>query len=211
MKWRDFLASLGHEPVFSASLLQTGEVSRKELSVQLSRWVKAGRLIQLRRGVYAIAQPYRQNEPHPFLVANALRKNSYVSLQSALAFHGLIPEYVPVCTSVTTGRSEQLETALGIYAYRRISPDYFFGFGQQEVAPVQGAFVAVAEKALLDLVYLTPRGDTNSYMRELRLQHTEVIDSETLEKLADRMGKPKLRSAAKIIRQLLENEEMNSE
>jgi predicted transcriptional regulator of viral defense system len=210
MKWRDLLASLGHEPVFSASLLQTGDIGRKGLSVQLSRWVKSGRLIQLRRGVYAIAQPYRKTEPHPFLVANSLRRNSYVSLQSALAFHGLIPEYVPVCTSVTTGRSEQLDTALGTFTYRRIKPDYLFGFVQQEVAPNQLAFVAVAEKALLDLVYLTPGADTDSYLRELRLQHTEAIDGETLEKLAERIGKPKLRSAVQNIRQLLKDEEINS-
>ncbi|MBI4719791.1 MAG: type IV toxin-antitoxin system AbiEi family antitoxin domain-containing protein [Chitinivibrionia bacterium] len=210
MKWHDLLAILGREPVFSASLLQTGEVSRAELSVQLSRWVKTGRLIQLRRGVYVIAQPFRQIEPHPFLVANTLRKNSYVSLQSSLAFHGLIPEYVPVCTSVTTGRSEQLETALGNFTDRRMNHDYFFGFRQQEVAPGQRAFIAVAEKALLDLVYLTPGGDTHSYLSELRLQHTETIDAKALEKLADRIGKPKLRSAVKIIHQLLEDEEMNS-
>lgn len=210
MKWRDLLERMGREPVFSASLLQAGDVSRKELSVQLSRWVKSGRLVQLRRGVYAIEKPYRQIEPHPFLVANSLRKNSYVSLQSALAFHGLIPEYVPVCTSVTTGRSEQLETALGVYCYRRISPDYFFGFGQEEVAPNQHSFVAASEKALLDLVYLTPGGSTSPYLRELRLQHTEAIDIHRLEKLAARMGKPKIRSALQIIRQLLEDEEMNS-
>jgi len=210
MKWRDLLASVGHEPVFSASLLQAGDVGRKELSVQLSRWIRSGRLIQLRRGVYAIAEPYRKTDPHPFLVANSLRRNSYVSLQSALAFHGLIPEHVPVCTSVTTGRSERLETALGTYHYRRIKPDYLFGFGQQEVAPNQHAFVAVAEKALLDLVYLTPGADTDSYLRELRLQHTEAIDGETLENLADRIGRPKIRSAVKIIRRILEDEEMNS-
>lgn len=210
MKWRDLLTSLDHEPVFAASLLQTGDVSRKELSVQLSRWVRSGHLIQLRRGVYAIATPYRKTEPHPFLVANSLRRNSYVSLQSALAYHGLIPEYVPVYTSVTTGRSEQLETALGTYNYRRIKPAYLFGFRQQEVAPNQHAFVAVAEKALLDLIYLTPGADTDSYLRELRLQHTEAIDVETLERLADRIGKPKLRSAVRPVRKLLDDEEMNS-
>jgi len=210
MKWRDLLSSLGHEPVFSASLLQTGDVSRKELSVQLSRWVRSGRLIQLRRGIYVIAKPYRKTEPHPFLVANNLRRNSYVSLQSALAFHGVIPEYVPVCTSVTTGRSKHLETTLGTYNFRRIKADYLFGFEQQEVSPNQHAFVAVAEKALLDLVYLTPGADTDSYLRELRLQHTEVIDCKTLEELTDRMDKPKLRSAARLIRQLLDDEEMNS-
>ena len=206
MKWPDLLALVGREPVFAASLLQAGDVSRKQLSVQLSRWVKSGHLIQLRRGVYAIEKPYRQTEPHAFLVANALRKNSYISLQSALAFHGLIPEYVPVCTSVTTGRAEQLETALGTYVYRRMKPDYLFGFEQLEVAPNQRAFVATAEKALLDLVYLTPGADSESYLRELRLQHTEAISGETLENLADRMGKPKLESAVHIIRRLLEDE-----
>lgn len=210
MKWRDLLASLGREPLFSASLLQTGDVTRKELSVQLSRWVKSGHLIQLRRGVYAIARPYRMIEPHPFLLANSLCRNSYVSLQSALAFHGLIPEHVPVCTSVTTGRSEQLGTELGSFSYHRIKMDYFFGFNQQEVAPNQFAFVAVAEKALLDLVYLTPGANTDSYLRELRLQHGETIDGEALEKLADRMGKPKLRSAARLIRRLVVDEERNS-
>jgi predicted transcriptional regulator of viral defense system len=140
-------------------------------------------------------------------VANALRKNSYVSLQSALAFHSLIPEYVPVCTSVTSGRSEQLETDLGVFVYRHVKPHYLFGFEQQEVASSQRAFVAVAEKALLDLVYLTPSGNAISYLRELRLQHTEAIDGETLEKLSDRMDKPKLRSAAQTIRQLLQEGE----
>jgi hypothetical protein len=122
----------------------------------------------------------------------------------------LIPEYVPVCTSVTTGRSERLETELGSYIFRRVGPGYFFGFGQREVASDQHSFVATPEKALLDLVYLTPGGATSSYLHELRLQHTEAIDGEALEKLADRMSKPKLRAAVKIVRRLLEDEEMDS-
>ena len=100
MKWRDLLTSLGREPVFSASLLQAGDVSRKELSVQLSRWVKSGHLIQLRRGVYAIARPYRKTEPHPFLVANSLCRNSYVSLQLHCVRwpdSGNTYRFVPVC------------------------------------------------------------------------------------------------------------------
>lgn len=209
MKWRDLLATLGREPLFPASLLQAGDVGRKELSVQLSRWVKSGHLIQLRRGVYAIARPYRKVEPHPFLVANSLCKNSYVSLQSALAFHGLIPEHVPVCTSVSTGRSERIETALGSFSYHRMKMGYFFGFSRQEVAADQFAFVAGAEKALLDLIYLTPGANAESYLRELRLQHVEGIDGELLEELADRMGKPKLGSAARLIRRLLGGEEGN--
>jgi predicted transcriptional regulator of viral defense system len=206
MKWPELLSKLGREPVFDAALLHTGDVSRRELSIQLSRWVRAGRLIQLRRGVYAIARPYRQVEPHPFLVANALRKNSYVSLQSALAFHGLIPEHVPVCASVTSGRSEKLETPLGTYIYKRAKPDYLFGFRQLEVAANQFAFVADPEKALLDLVYVTAGAQAASYLRELRLQHTDEISGETLEELAAQMNKPKLLKAARAIRRLIEEE-----
>ena len=206
MKWSELLSLLGREPVFDASLLQAGDVNRRQLSIQLSRWVRSGRLIQLRRGVYAIAKPYRQVEPHPFLVANALRKNSYVSLQSALAFHGLIPEYVPVCTSVTSGRSETLETPLGTYIYKRAKPDYLFGFQQMQVTANQFAFVAAVEKALLDLIYLTPGAQTEAYARELRLQHTDAISGETLEEWADRMDKPKLRKAARVILRLIEEE-----
>ena len=206
MKWPELLSLLGREPVFNASLLQAGEVNRRELSIQLSRWVRSGRLIQLRRGVYAIAKPYRQLEPHPFLVANALRKNSYVSLQSALAFHGLIPEYVPVCTSVTSGRSETLNTPLGTYVYKRAKPDYLFGFRQLEVTANQFAFVAMGEKALLDLVYLTPGAEAEAYVRELRLQHTDAMSGETLEEWADRMDKPKLRKAARVMLRLIEEE-----
>ena len=206
MKWSELLSLLGREPVFDASLLQAGDVSRRELSIQLSRWVRSGRVIQLRRGVYAIAKPYRYVEPHPFLVANALRKNSYVSLQSALAFHGLIPEHVPVCASITSGRSETLETPLGTYIYERAKPDYLFGFRQLEVAANQFAFVAMAEKALLDLVYITPGAQAEAYLRELRLQHTDEISGETLEELAARMNKPKLREAAGAIRRLIEEE-----
>ncbi|MEK6630557.1 MAG: hypothetical protein AABY89_07470, partial [Acidobacteriota bacterium] len=56
-------------------------------------------------------------EPHPFLVANALHRGSYVSLQSALAFHGVIPEQVPTVTNVGPGRPETVRTVLGTFAF----------------------------------------------------------------------------------------------
>jgi predicted transcriptional regulator of viral defense system len=72
---------------------------------QISRWVKVGRLHQLRRGLYALAPPYQKIVPHPFLVANRLVQGSYVSLQSALAHYGMIPEYVPVTYSAPRAAS----------------------------------------------------------------------------------------------------------
>ena len=51
-------------------------------------------------------------EPHPFLVANVLQRGSYVSQQSALAFHGIIPEHVPVVTSVGPRRPETIRNPI---------------------------------------------------------------------------------------------------
>ena len=196
MKFQELLETVQDEPVFETGLLLAGEVDPAKVRRQLSRWTEAGRLIQLRRGLYALAPPYQKVKPHPFAVANRLVRGSYVSLQSALAFYGLIPEYVPVVTSVTTGRPGRWETAHGVYHYRHVMPALFYGYARIEVSPGQFAFVAAREKALLDLVYLEPGAEALPYLQELRLQNTEQLDLEELESLAARAGKPKLRRAA---------------
>jgi predicted transcriptional regulator of viral defense system len=206
MKWDDLLAKVGREPVFRASLLEVGSVSGPELRVQLSRWVRSGRLAQLRRGVYALAPPHRQVDPHPFLVAQCLRKNAYVSLQSALAYHGLIPENVPTVTCVTTGRSEVFHLELGSFVFRHVATRYLLGYRQTEVASGQHAFMALPEKALLDLVYLTPRGDQAEYLRELRLQNLASLDTDVLADFVTRLRKPKLRRALQTLAPLIEQE-----
>ncbi len=124
MKFERLLETVGDEPVFEPGLLLAGDVDPADVRRQLSRWVEAGRLYQLRRGLYALAPPYQKVKPHPFLVANRLVRGSYVSLQSALAHCGLIPEYVPVTTSVTTSRPARWDTPLGIYDFRHIQSEH---------------------------------------------------------------------------------------
>jgi len=69
MKWVELLNLVGGEPVFTSALLRSGRVSDAELRPQLARWTKAGRIHQLRRGLYILAPPFRKIEPHPFLIA----------------------------------------------------------------------------------------------------------------------------------------------
>lgn len=210
MKWEALLSLVADEPVFSSALLLAGNVSAAQVRLQLTRWAKAGRLLQLRRGVYALAPVWRKVHPHPFLAANALQRGSYVSLQSALTFYGVIPEHVPVVTSVGPGRPEIVRNPLGTFTYRHIARFLLFGYSQVEVAPRQLAFVASPEKALLDLVYLTPGGDSVDYLKELRLQNPEVIHAPILQQLARRSRKPKLIRTAERIVALLSAEEGES-
>jgi predicted transcriptional regulator of viral defense system len=191
MKWQALLELVSDEPVFSSSLLLSGNVSVQQVRLQLSRWVKDGRLIQLRRGLYALAPVWRKAEAHPFLIANRLQRGSYVSAQSALAFHGIIPEHVPVVTSLGPGRPETVQNLLGAFQFNHLARQLIFGYSQIEVASAQLAFVASPEKALLDLIYLTPGADSEEYLRQLRLQNPEAINIPSMLELAQRSGKPK--------------------
>ena len=190
------LAIVGNEPVFPSSLLLAGRVPKAQVHLQMSRWVNDGKLLQLRRGLYALAPAWRRVAPHPFLVANALQRGSYVSLQSALAFYGVIPEHVPTVTSVGPRRPELLRNALGSFQFHHVSSALAFGYERVEVATRQFAFVACPEKALLDLVYLTPGGDSMAHLESLRFQNTGAISIDRLQDFAARSGKPKLTRAA---------------
>ena len=207
MNFRKLIRVVDKEPVFPTGFLLAGEESRAEISKQLTRWTNAGKIYQLRRGVYSLAPPYQKVAPHPFLVANRLMPGSYVSLQSALSYFGLIPEIVPVTTSVTTRRQNRWENPLGVYVFRYLQESYMFGYQHVEVAPGQTAFVAEAEKALLDLVYLTPGADSKEYLIELRLQNTERLDLEKLTRYAEQMGKPKLLRVVSSLEAVTKDEE----
>jgi predicted transcriptional regulator of viral defense system len=205
VEFAELLKIVGDEPVFETGLLLAGEVDPTNVRRQLSRWTRAGKLYQLRRGVYALAPPYQKVKPHPFVVANALVRGSYVSLQSALAHHGLIPEYTPVVTSVTAKRPGRWETPLGEYEFRHCQTEWLHGYERLEVTDRQWAFVAAPEKALLDLIYLQPGGEAPAYLTELRLQ-TQALDLDRLARLAEGSGRPKLRRAARRVVALARSE-----
>jgi predicted transcriptional regulator of viral defense system len=196
MKLADLLAIVEDEPVFETGFLLAGDVDPADVRRQLSRWVKGGRLLQLRRGLYALAPPYRKARPHPFLVASRLVRGSYVSLQSALAYHGLIPEHVPVTTSVTTARPQRRENPFGAFEYHHISPGAFGGYRREALGEGQEALVATPAKALADLVRLVPGGDSAVHLAEMRLQGLDKIDPAEIE------GHPILGRRPKIQRAL---------
>lgn len=202
---------VGDEPVFETGLLLAGDVDPADVRRQLSRWTKAGRLYQLRRGLYALAPPFQKVKPHPFLVANRMVRGSYVSLQSALAHYDLIPEYVPVVTSVTTGRPARWKTPLGVYEFRHIKADMLRGYRLVDVGGNQAAFVATPGKALLDLIHLQPGGDAQEYLQELRLQNLDRLDLSALQRQAELTGSPKLRRAAAFVAKLAQAEALEYE
>ena len=203
MKFASLLATVGDEPVFETGFLLAGDVDPADLRRQLSRWVTSGRLVQLRRGLYALAPPYRKTEPHPFVVANRLVRGSYVSLQSALAHHVLIPEHVPVITSVTTGRPQHRENPFGSFEFHHCPPDRLTGYRVEKLGGGQEALVATPAKALADLIHLVPGADSRAYLSELRLTNIEKLDPGELRQ-AKEGDRPKIRRAFRRLAALAE-------
>ncbi len=206
MKFEELLEIVGEEPVFASSLLRVGDVDPTDVAQSAFALGCVGRLVRLRRGVYALGAPYRKRDPHPFEIANVLVEPSYVSLESALGFHGLIPEAVFTTTSVTTARAATFDTALGRYMYRHISLQMMWGYTQVRLSADANrtALVARPEKALLDLVYLRSGADSPAFLRQLRLERLDTLDVDLLMRDALRSGRPKLQRAARRIAEIAE-------
>jgi predicted transcriptional regulator of viral defense system len=203
MEFERLVEIVNDEPVFETGLLLAGAVDPNHIRRQLTRWTNAGRLYQLRRGLYALAPPFQKVKPHPFTIANRLAPGSYVSCQSALAHYGLIPEYVPTVVSVCSSRPRRWDTPMGSFLFRHVRRKYLSGYRLLDMGGGQQALVAKPEKAILDLIYLTPGGDSAAYIRSLRLQNLEDLDLQALENSARALGKPKQMRAAQQVGSLV--------
>jgi predicted transcriptional regulator of viral defense system len=200
MKWREFLEQFSDSPLFHSSMLQIFSEPKSHLQVQLSRWVDTKKLIQIRRGWYLIAQPFRFHEVPPEVIANKVVSPSYISLESALSFYGLIPEETPNPTSVTTTRAENFHTAGRLFIYQHIKPDYFRGFlkvkfGDHEI------LIASPEKALWDKMYLHSLNHRFSieWLEELRLQNLEEFNLSKWEEYSSMTPLAYINRASKIV------------
>ena len=124
----------------------------------VNRALKAGELIQAQRGLYLLSNAYRSTPAHPFALAQQMVPGSYVSAETALGFHGWIPEVVHSVLSVTArGKSvNYVDDTLGKFEFRRmtvVSGYWLQGVTRQELQQ-QVALIAEPMRALLDLVYL---------------------------------------------------------
>lgn len=195
MKWEKFLGEYGELPIIEPQMVYAGHPNPDSAQVQLSRWVREGKLIKLARGIYIVAEPYRKVYPPVEYVANQLVYPSYVSLDYALAYFSLIPETVYTITSVTTSRPKRLDNELGAFRYRHIKRELFWGY-QAETLEGFNCFVALPEKALLDRFYFWNGPVTEERIREMRFQNLEKIDPNKVKSFIQKAGSNKLRKGA---------------
>jgi len=122
----------------------------------VNRAIKAGELIRLRRGLYVMADQFRNAPCHPYAMAQMFEPGSYVSLESALSYHNWVPEAVYTTTSILPGRKakEYRHDQFGLFTFHTlaIQPGFFLEHVQRIVADKQSFLLAGPVRAFMDLV-----------------------------------------------------------
>ena len=124
-------------------------------AVLCSRYVRKGLLVRLKRGLYARTEQLRNfSQQDLFRLANFLQVPSYISLTTALSYHGLTTQVQRgFFESISLKRTRKFEVAQFTFHYSKISLDLYKGYER-----IEGVFIALPEKALLDSFYLASLG-----------------------------------------------------
>ncbi len=114
---------------------------------------KSNLIIRIKKGLYIVSPEITNQSISKELIANHLYGPSYISLETALSFYGIIPERVYTTLSVTTKRRKKYDTPLGEFEYKTIPIEYFsIGISQEIVQNSYAYLIATPEKALCDLI-----------------------------------------------------------
>lgn len=160
MKYLDLVSALKKNKLIIFSLRDVENLFSKEkmktIKNDLSRWVKMGRFVKLRRNLYEFVDPGLESNISDVYVANKLYSPSYISLETALSIYGIIPDIAAQVTSVTTRTTRELKNKYGWFFYRSCQKRAFTGY---KLMQYEGAkiFIADTEKALVDFIYFFVR------------------------------------------------------
>ncbi len=180
MNYLDFKKNFSPAICFTTSQILAIEAQFQKNN--LSRWVKKGLLIRLRKNWYSFPD-FLQTPGIHYYIARRIYQPSYISLESALAYYGLIPEAVREIHSVTPLKTQRFQNPFGIFSYRSLKPALFFGYRSIQQDEKRSMLLAEPEKALLDLLYLNPFYDEPEDIEGLRLDGDvcqELVNLETL-------------------------------
>jgi len=149
---------------------------------KIKRLLEKGRLLHIRRGLYCTTDITNSNKPHPFELAQYIYGPSYISFESALAYHQLIPEAVYATTSACCKRSKEFHTPLGVFSYLHLPTIDFYTQVELVNENNYHFFMATPWKAICDYIFCYKKnwGNLDPLISSLR------IDPEELPKLTDK-------------------------
>ncbi|MFZ2975149.1 MAG: hypothetical protein WA055_00785 [Candidatus Moraniibacteriota bacterium] len=155
MNYIEFRQKMEEFPLFNTKELRLilGAEFKRSFLNNLENWKKKEYLLQLRKGLYLLG--YLKHAVDPMILASKIYAPSYVSLETALGYYGIIPEAVFTTTSVTSRETKELSNDFGKFTFRKIKKTAFGGYETIQKREFGISFnLALPEKALVDFFYL---------------------------------------------------------
>ena len=176
---------------------------------KITALLRSGDIIRVKKGLYVFGENYRRGPWSREILANLIYGPSYISLDYALSYYGLIPEEVTHVTSVTSAATRRFETPLGVFTYRQLAQrKYTVGIDQRVTARNSYFLIATPAKALADKVWTDTRAssasisDLESYLHEdLRIDPDDLarVNLANMGQIAEQYGSRKVRFLQKYI------------
>jgi len=168
MQFYDFEEKMKNYPVFTASEVKSIFFNQKNIVTQIAFWLKKGYLKKIGHGLYMLAK--LKSEIDPMVFAEKIYNPSYLSLEFALNYYGIIPDIPGTYTSVTSRKTKYFKNQFGNFTYQKIKAEFFTGYEAKNDNNVSFN-IATPEKALVDYVYLNKNRikDDIYFWKEMRI------------------------------------------
>lgn len=176
---------------------------------KITKLLASGAIVRIKKGLYCFGESLRKGPLSREQAANLIYGPSYVSLDYALSFHGMIPERVETVTSVTTRRSRSFRTPVGSFSYRMLQAARYSTGAALETAGGVGFLMATPEKALVDKVWTdrqfsgTRLSDFGAYLLDdLRIDGEALrrLDGSRIQSIALAYGSNKINRLVRYLR-----------
>lgn len=186
-----------------ARVLKGSDASRYAL---VNKALRKGELIRISRGVYVLAEKYRKVKLSKFYIASRLQPASYVTCESALSYHGWIPERVALTISAyNKERQLSYETPFGEFNYNYVATRQFEFFTSVKRATLDEKpfLIAAPLRAITDLIYIRKLDDVDlEYLTESMRIEDEFIYTINPEEIDQLLNTYRSRRVCKFLKKL---------
>jgi len=184
--------AIPNEPILNMGYMRHALAGVADQRGKIARLLGTGDLISLRRGLYA-----SRRNLDPLCLAGPIYGPSYISFETALSRHGMIPEGVTEILSATIKRAASFENAFGRFRYQPI-PKAIYPVGILRVTDSDLPFlIASPTKALIDRIAREPgfrsMAEVARWLEGMRVELPSGLERAQLTECAEGYGRPSVR------------------